>query len=172
VTSEIANLRTLITDLRPAALDEIGLQPALEGLIERRRSEGSLEITSRIELRYEAGHEPERMALDTETAVYRLVQEALTNIAKHAQASRVDVTVTEGERSVKVTIEDNGIGFDTTSETSGFGVAGMTERVGLVGGEMAIESKPGSGTSIRAELPATRVGGKPPLRLATEARTG
>jgi signal transduction histidine kinase len=172
VTGEVQNLRALITDLRPAALDEIGLQPALEGLIDQRRGQMSLDITSRIDLRFESGDEPDRLALDIETAVYRLVQEALTNAAKHAQAGRVAVTVIEDERRVTVTVEDDGIGFDPDGDSAGFGITGMRERVGLAKGEMSIESEPGKGTSIRATLPVIRASSQPHVRLATETRTG
>jgi signal transduction histidine kinase len=172
VTAEVQSLRALITDLRPAALDEIGLQPALEGLLEQRRAQTSLEITSRIELHYEAGEAPERLARDIETAVYRLVQEALTNVAKHARAKRVNIAVVEDERRVNVSVEDDGIGFDLKGDSSGFGLTGMRERIALAGGELTIESEPGRGTSVSAWLPVTRVGKKPQLRVATEPKAG
>jgi signal transduction histidine kinase len=172
VTGEVQNLRALITDLRPAALDEIGLRPALEALLDQRREQMGLDITSRIDLRFEAGDEPDRLALDIETAIYRLVQEALTNAAKHAQARRVAVTVIEDERRVTVTVEDDGIGFDPDGDTAGFGITGMRERISLAKGEMSIVSEPGQGTSIRATLPVTRAPSKPRVRLATESKAG
>ena len=151
----IAGLRTIIADLRPAALDEIGLKPAIEALLERRR-EGQLQIDAHLELpdsRASAGIlDPE-----LETTVYRLLQEALTNIVKHAQATSVRVTVRVTGGDVLVEIDDDGDGFDPSAQTSGFGLAGMNERVYLAGGTLDVESSQG-GTTIRARLPVSADG--------------
>ena len=144
---ETDNLRAIITDLRPSLLDDLGLGPAIEALLERRRVVG-LEIVAEIDLENLVGLEPE-----LETTIYRVVQEALTNVAKHAGAAdaRVVVCATGGEVLVEVT--DNGAGFDTAAQTSGFGLAGMRERVYLAGGRLDVESGP-EGTTVRARLPA------------------
>jgi signal transduction histidine kinase len=173
VTADVKSLRALIADLRPASLDEIGLQPALEALLDHRRAQTSLEIAGRIELRYEAGGASARLSHDIETAVYRLVQEALTNVAKHADARRVSVSVVEDDRHVNVTVEDDGTGFDVqATPDGGFGLTGMEERVKLAGGDLAIDSEPGRGTSVRASLPVTHAGQAPVLRVATDNPTG
>jgi signal transduction histidine kinase len=172
VTREIQNLRALITDLRPAALDEIGLGPALETLIDQRRTQTSLEIDARIELDFESGRAPDRLALDLETAIYRLVQEALTNIAKHAEASRVRVEVVEEEGHVTALIEDDGVGFDHVEQHAGFGLPGMRERVQLAGGELRIESERERGTRIESTFAVRRSAETPHLRLATEHDAG
>jgi signal transduction histidine kinase len=176
VTGEIKNLRGLITDLRPASLDEIGLGPALDALIQQRREETGLDIQSRVELDVEPGTPSQRLTRELETAVYRLVQEALTNVAKHAHAKRVSIAVTDAEGRLLVTVEDDGVGFDQTTADGGFGLAGMRERAGLAGGDMSISSEKDRGTSVRATLPLRRVGdavlAPPRLRLATDDREG
>ncbi len=176
VTAEIKNLRDLITDLRPASLDAIGLGPALDALIEQRREQTGIDIRSRIELEFEAGTAPQRLTLELETAAYRLVQEALTNVAKHAQATRVTVDVSDAGGRVLVTVEDNGIGFDEAQVDRGFGLAGMRERAHLAGGELTIAGEEGRGTKVEASFPLTRVGEPAPphvLRDGTrESATG
>ncbi len=144
---EIGNLRAIITDLRPSMLDDLGLRPALEALLERRR-EGGLRIESQIEL-------PEGAALarELETTVYRLIQEALTNVAKHARASTVRVLATVSGMEVEVEVEDDGVGFDPAAQTAGFGLAGMRERVYLAFGMLEVRSGQ-RGTLVRARLPA------------------
>jgi signal transduction histidine kinase len=148
---EIANLRGIISDLRPSLLDDLGLQPALDALLDRRRGDG-LEITSRFSIPEQSAMTPE-----LETTIYRLVQEALTNIVKHARASQVRVFVAKDENHVEVEVEDDGVGFDAEQATAGFGLAGMQERVYLAGGELQIEPRV-PGTLIRATLPLTGVG--------------
>jgi signal transduction histidine kinase len=173
VTREIQNLRALITDLRPAALDEIGLPPALEALVAQRREQTSLEIDAQFELRFEQGLEPERLAPDLDTAIYRLVQEALTNVAKHAEAKRVRIMVIEGDKNVVVTVEDDGVGFERDSSHAGFGLTGMQERVSLLSGELSVTSEAGRGTRVEASIPVRRAQpATPRLRLATESDAG
>ncbi len=98
------------------------------------------------------GGDGERLAPELETAVYRLVQEALTNVVKHAGANRVTIEIVAADGHVDVTIADDGAGFDTAAPREGFGITGMRERVGLVDGTLAISSSPGEGTTIRATL--------------------
>jgi signal transduction histidine kinase len=151
VEQGIEALRAIIADLRPAALDEIGLKPAIQTLLER-RGHDRLEIVARLELPDPRVGE---RALDPEleTTVYRLVQEALTNTAKHADATTVQVEVIVSDGQVTVEVRDNGAGFDVSVITEGFGLAGMRERVYLAGGTLEIESSK-EGTLLRATLPA------------------
>ncbi|ADB49725.1 GAF domain-containing sensor histidine kinase [Conexibacter woesei] len=149
IGTEIEKLRTLITELRPAALDELGLEPALESLAGRVAAVEGIVVTSEVVL---ADGERRRLPPDLETAVYRLVQEALTNAVKHARAERVDVRVTERDGCVELTVRDDGAGFDVGAPRAGFGLLGMEERVALAGGTLAVQSRPGAGTTIRATL--------------------
>ncbi len=156
IAQEIANLRALITELRPAALDELGLAPALEALFDRVRTLHGLELEAHIELAYESGRAGARLEMDVETAIYRLVQESLSNAARHAHADHVDVEVVEHDEQVRVLVRDDGGGFDTGAPSSGFGLTGMRERVALTGGRLEITSS-ADGTTICAELPSGRV---------------
>ncbi len=155
IAQEISNLRALITELRPAALDELGLAPALETLFDRVRTLHGLELDVRVELTSQSGRSTARPDPDVETAVYRLVQESLNNAARHARADRVDVEVSERDEHVHVLVRDDGDGFDTDAPSSGFGLTGMRERVALAGGHLEITSST-DGTTISAALPSHR----------------
>jgi signal transduction histidine kinase len=144
IAAEIANLRAIITDLRPAALDQLGLEPALEALVHRVASVEGLEIETDFDLR---PLEPE-----VETAVYRLVQESLTNVARHARATRVRVAARVDGGRVDVVVVDDGQGFDTAADATGFGLRGMRERVMLAGGGLDVDSGE-EGTAVRATIP-------------------
>jgi signal transduction histidine kinase len=152
IEESIANLRALITDLRPAALDELGIRAAIEALAERNTRHG-VEVDVSVELA-EQGSQPRRMAPELESALYRITQEALTNAAKHGNASRAVVEIREQADQVHLLVRDNGGGFDTQVKSEGFGLLGMYERVALLGGELQVESSPDSGTAIRVRLPA------------------
>lgn len=158
VDTAIAEMRRLIADLRPAALDELGLAPALEALVERLTWGEVLDAELRIDLAYNAGRRPTRLVHQIEDTVYRLVQEALNNAARHAETDRATVDVTETEESIRVRICDEGRGFDPAAETNGFGLLGMRERVTLAGGTLKVESAPGGGTVVTAVLPARHRG--------------
>ena len=145
---DVEALRALISELRPATLDELGLRPALESLVDRIAAVEGLETRLRVRL----GNE--RLDPDLETIVYRLVQEALSNVAKHAQATSVDVRVERVEFAVHVHVQDDGRGFDPDATTAGFGLVGMRERAVLVGGEVTLERAPEGGSVVRAVLPA------------------
>jgi signal transduction histidine kinase len=151
---EIENLRSIITELRPAALDELGLRAAIETLLERQRERTGLAIEGHVEL---AGvpTPSERLDEAVEIAIYRLVQEALTNVAKHADATNVSVAVSESGGELRIEVVDDGRGFDTASAQGGFGLAGMRERVWLAGGSLEISSA-AEGTRVWARLPARR----------------
>jgi signal transduction histidine kinase len=147
VEREIENLRAIITELRPAALDEFGLVPAIEALVSRVSAIEGLTIECAVNLPG-AGR---RLGPQLETTVYRLVQEALTNVAKHAHAEHARVTVSTTRGRLEVEVSDDGTGFDPKEMTSGFGLAGMRERVQLSGGQLTVA--PGSpGTTVRAVL--------------------
>ncbi len=153
----IAGLQGLITELRPAALDQLGIAAAVEVLVERVQSRGALEVELDIDLAYEAGREPTRHTPELEATVYRTVQEALTNIVKHAEATRARVLVEETGETIAITVEDDGVGFDDKAAHDGFGLLGMSERVALAGGELSISSSVGRGTRVRATLPVVRI---------------
>jgi signal transduction histidine kinase len=152
---EIGNLRALITDLRPAALDEFGTKGALETLALRVERHG-IEVDLNVELAHEQGRAATRHTEELEAAIYRIVQEALTNAAKHGGATKARVEVGEDDSTVHVVVSDDGTGFDPAAATAGFGLLGMRERVELLGGTLAIESAPGSGTTVRVSVPAQR----------------
>ncbi len=147
---EIANLRGIITDLRPSMLDDLGLLPAIEALLDRRRDAG-LAIVGELALgdlaSGDRGLDPQ-----LETTIYRLVQESLTNVIKHAQASKVRVSVASIEGEVRIEVQDDGLGFDPAVRSDGFGLAGMRERVYLAGGTVELQSGE-NGTLVRARLP-------------------
>jgi signal transduction histidine kinase len=150
IEQEITNLRAIITELRPAALDQLGLAPALESLFERHRTIHDLTITEELDVPTGAA----ALEPDVQATVYRVVQEALTNIAKHARAATVRVVVRfEGERLI-VQIADDGRGFESGPRSGGFGLTGMRERVAVAGGRLTVDSSP-SGTTVTAELPRT-----------------
>jgi signal transduction histidine kinase len=156
ITMAIGELRSLITELRPAALDELGAKPALESLVSRFIGQTGLEVELDVELAYENGEVEVRHVAEIESTIYRLVQEALTNIAKHADAGHVRVTVADRDGQIGVEIRDDGAGFDPQSRSSGFGLMGMRERLALVAGTLDVESAPGEGTVLRAVIPARR----------------
>ncbi len=151
----ITNLRALITDLRPAALDELGAQAAVEALAERAARHG-IEIDVSIDLAHEGGRARARHSPELETAIYRIVQEALTNATKHGGAGRAVVEIHEADDTVHLQVRDDGAGFDPTAETDGFGLLGMRERVELLDGSLHVDSAPGAGTTVRATFPAHR----------------
>jgi signal transduction histidine kinase len=148
LTAEIANLRAIITDLRPAALDELGLVPALSSLVQRTMSRAGLDVRSNLA---DLAQAP-RLAPEIETTVYRVVQEALTNVAKHADATAVDLSLHLVNGSIDIEVADDGRGFDPEAATTGFGLLGMRERVGLAGGTLDI-AREGDRTRVRARVP-------------------
>ncbi len=156
IEQEIESLRSIISELRPAALDELGLGAAIEALLDRNGDQHGLQIERQLTLpRAPAGGE--RLDRDLETTAYRLVQEALTNVAKHAGARTVRVLVSERSGELLVEVQDDGRGFDPDSASGGFGLDGMRERVSLAGGTLRIDSGE-RGTLVCARLPARRGG--------------
>jgi signal transduction histidine kinase len=152
----IANLRALITDLRPASLDELGVRAAVEALAERSGRYG-LDVDVSVELAYDQGRAATRHPAELETALYRIVQEALTNAAKHGRAKRAVVEIREDDSAVHLSVRDDGAGFEVDgSGGGGFGLVGMHERVALLGGELGVESAPGAGTVVKGHIPVGR----------------
>jgi signal transduction histidine kinase len=145
---EIASLRSLITELRPAALDQLGVAAALEALVDRARGQG-LDVDLDVDL----GRD--RLEAEAETAVYRIVQESLTNARKHGGATRAVVEVRDEGATVSVVVRDDGAGFDTTAPTGGFGLIGIRERAELLDGTVQVSSS-GRGTTVTVVLPVRR----------------
>jgi two-component system, NarL family, sensor histidine kinase DevS len=147
VVNAVQELRALAVELRPKALDDFGLAPALERLVDTYSRRTGLDVDSHL-----AGLEP-RLAEPVESALYRIAQEALTNIAKHAGAGAVSiVTRRDGERLTMI-VEDNGTGFDAAAPAEGLGLVSMRERAELLGGSLRVESTE-HGTTLVVEVPA------------------
>jgi len=143
---EIDGLRGLIRDLRPAALDELGLAAAIEGLAERAERRGVVHVENDVQL--PAG----RLPSETEVGVYRVVQEAITNAARHASAHRLSIKLAVRDDAIHVDVDDDGDGFDPNAPADGFGLIGMRERVALLRGELEIASS-SAGTHVSAAIP-------------------
>jgi len=149
VRSTLQDVRRLAVELRPKALDDFGLVAALERLTENFAEQTGMSTEFVPNLPGDGRFLPE-----VETALYRLVQESLTNIVKHAHAKSVSILLTQKPGSVSVVVEDDGVGFEPGRETGdGIGLLGMRERVGLFGGRLILESRPGAGTTVVAEVP-------------------
>lgn len=158
---EIDGLRHLITELRPAALDDLGLIPALEALARRAQAIDGLEIQTDIDLGSE--HTEERLDPELESTIYRVVQEALTNVSRHAKATRAVISVVERNGTVRAAVTDDGDGLPAGGPSrprtpgeelkGGFGVSGMRERAELVGGELELTNAPGGGTTMQLTVP-------------------
>jgi len=148
VVGALQDVRRLAVELRPKVLDDFGLVAALERL-----TQGFSEQTG-IGVDLEARLPRTRLPSEVETALYRIVQESLTNIVKHARAGRVSIVLTRKNGSVTAVIEDDGRGFGPGERTGeGLGLVGMRERVVLLGGRLEIESSPGAGTTLVVEVP-------------------
>ena len=148
VVTTLQDVRRLAVELRPKALDDFGLVPALERLVETFQEQTGIEVIMEPQL----GRE--RLPSETETALYRIIQEALTNVVKHAQASRVSIVLSRRANTVTAVFEDDGRGFavDDTRE-DGLGLLGMKERLSLLDGRLQIESSEKGGTTLVAEVP-------------------
>ena len=133
---------------------------AFEALATRMRAQNDVLIDLEVDLAYEQGRSAARHAPELELAIYRLVQEALTNVVKHAEAVRVSVRVADEENDgiVCVEVRDDGRGFDTRVASEGFGLLGMRERVEAIHGSLSVDSTPGGGTKLVARLPIARRG--------------
>lgn len=146
---QIEGLRDLIDDLRPAVLDQLGLGPALVALVERTRRAAAV----RVDVRLALGEDDGRLPDETEMMVYRLVQETLHNVVKHAKARTVRVAVARRFQRLELLVADDGVGFDTSALTGGAGLIGVGERVALARGQLEIRSRAGVGTTVEIALP-------------------
>ena len=146
---QITELTRLINDLRPISLEQAGLPEALRRLAQESAAHGELEVEADVEIDSELGADAQRVA-------YRLVQESLSNVIRHARAKRAVVRARLGEGYLRIAVEDDGNGFDTGSVAPGHGLIGMRERVEMLGGDLAISSNPGQGTAVTARIPTRR----------------
>jgi signal transduction histidine kinase len=154
VVATLQDVRRLAVELRPSALDDFGLVPAVERLAATVSESGPA-----VDVAAQLGGT--RLAADAETVLYRIVQESLTNVVKHASADHVSITLVRKGPAAVVVVEDDGTGFDPAGLRDGaLGIAGMRERVALVGGRLTIESSPSRGTTLVAEVPAAADAGE------------
>jgi signal transduction histidine kinase len=145
LASASSGIRELATRLRPPAVDEHGLADAIEEQAARLRRAG---LQVEVDLRMGGDELPEEI----QTLLFRVAQEALTNVARHAGARSASVVLTAREGRLRLVVEDDGQGFDPAAPTSRFGLAGIRERVELLGGRLRVESSPGAGTAVIVDL--------------------
>ena len=143
----MSELLQLARQLRPTALDDHGLVPAIAGQVRRFAAQTGIQAD------LSTHGETSSLAPDQEIAVYRIAQEALANVARHAGASRVEVDLRTAGDGLELTVRDDGLGFDSQRSHDGLGLGGMAERARLVGGELAIDSRPGTGTELCLKVP-------------------
>jgi signal transduction histidine kinase len=146
VLGTLHDVRRIAVELRPKALDDFGLVAALERLRDTFSEQTGMRVDLESRIR-------DRLPSEVETALYRIVQEALTNVVKHAQATAVSIVLARKDGIVTAVIEDDGRGFSPGGTRDGLGLLGMGERLALLGGKLKIESSHGGGTTIVAELP-------------------
>jgi signal transduction histidine kinase len=162
LNSGIALKRRIIEDLRPSSLDNLGLRPSLEILCS--------DFAERLQVQLHTDLAPVALSPAADLTAFRLVQESLSNIAKHAQASRVTVTVAAQDGMARIRVDDDGVGFDPGRLAQGsHGLVGMRYRVQAEGGELAIHTAPGAGTQVQALLPL-QPPGRPPAEPPAPAR--
>lgn len=163
-------VRNISLDLRPSALDDLGLLPALRWYVKQYQQKCGVEVE------LAASGLKERLPSEIETALYRIIQESLTNTARHAQARHVWVTLTEDGLLLRATVRDDGRGFDAATilkkpwQDRGLGLAGMQERAALLGGAVEIDSEPGAGALITVTIPLRQPGLSSRERQADPAR--
>jgi PAS domain S-box-containing protein len=159
VQQTVGEARYVIADLRPTALDDLGLGAAVRLQVEKIRDQGS-------QVDYEEALGDERLPAEVETALFRVTQEALTNVSKHAPSARVKITLQLLNDCVRLHVRDWGPGFDPEEATEGggpgerLGLSSMRERVALLGGHLEVHSQPGEGTEVVAEIPLVQIDGK------------
>jgi len=149
----LEDMRKSILELRPSALDDLGLAPAIRGFAESRLRPAN------IELRWEATDELDDLPEPTTIALFRIAQQAINNAVQHSQASHVGVRLSSTETHVAIEVQDDGLGFDYASlrpspaDTRGLGILGMKERANLIGGTVELDSEPGQGTTVHIKAP-------------------
>jgi signal transduction histidine kinase len=159
VQQTVGEARYVIADLRPTALDDLGLGAAVRMQVEKISNEGS-------QVDYEETLRDERLPPEVETALFRITQEALTNVRKHAPSARVRITLRHLNNCIRLHVRDWGPGFDPEEATEGggpgerLGLSSMRERVALLGGRLEVRSRPGEGTDLVAEIPSVQTNGK------------
>lgn len=150
VDSTVRSIRRIATELRPSIIDDLGLNAALEWLV--------AEFAERlnVDIEYENNFDDKNVSPDIAIGLFRILQESLTNIAKHANATKIAISITNEQGAIRLLTEDNGIGFDTTAKPSQlkFGLLGIKERTYMMKGEYSIYSKPGKGTKIEVSIQA------------------
>jgi signal transduction histidine kinase len=159
MTHSIAALRHLINDLRPPILDEAGVQPALEHLVSRVARMTELDLRVELDLAYASGRATTRLSPQVEDTLYRVVQEALTNVVKHAQATCVQVTIVEQGDRIDLRVADDGRGIGAREAgADGYGLVAMRERIEMVGGSLVVADGGERGTEVCVSIPVSRVG--------------
>ncbi|MBZ5625218.1 MAG: GAF domain-containing sensor histidine kinase [Acidobacteriia bacterium] len=148
----VAELRRIVAALSPAVLERLGLEPALRQLTARFRKTHPAEVRLRISV------PSQPLPMQIQEVIYRVAQECLQNVAKHSQATHVNLSLEAADKNIRLSVSDNGAGF--SAETAGskpmsFGLAGMRERAALLGGTVAVRSAPGKGTTVALQLPRT-----------------
>ncbi len=157
VEDALQQVRRIALALRPSMLDDLGLGPALQWLAEQTATRCGIEVQIEREIRQV------RLAPDIETACFRIVQEALTNIARHAKAQQVKISMQRDNGAFILRIQDDGVGFapeamqERAAQGASLGVLGMQERAMLIGGQLVLKSSPGQGCSIRMQCPLRTV---------------
>jgi signal transduction histidine kinase len=154
LTDALWEVRKIIVALRPSDLDDLGLIPALSAYARNRLAEAGVAVDARLE------RPTQRLTLDTETAVFRIAQEAVNNIARHAQAQHAIVAFAQRNGTIVLNVQDDGVGFDpahlhTNGHGEGLGLLGMKERAALLGGKLDLVSTPGAGTTVRVVIPVS-----------------
>jgi signal transduction histidine kinase len=152
IDASVDAIRSLIADLRPFGLEELGVGPAVDALVVRTRALSGLEIELDVALGEDGSAASRPPAAVAETA-YRVIQESLANVVKHARAGRVEVRLLQRD-GVQISVRDDGIGFDAAAEDRGFGLLGLQERVELLGGSFQLVSSDGAGTTVSVRLPS------------------
>lgn len=152
IDGAIQTVKRLSVELRPGVLDDLGLVDAIQWQVQ--------DFSKRTDIKTKFITNSERILLDRErsTALFRICQEALTNIVRHSRATRVTVSVKETRHRVVLQIKDNGVGIEESQilDLRAFGLIGMRERAGFLGGEVKISGDPGKGTSVTVSIPLPR----------------
>jgi len=146
VANVMEDIRSMARELRPSVLDDLGVGPAVRTYVENYSAHYGIDVRLVIELRG-------RPAIAAETTIYRVVQEALTNIAKYADVDECEVTIKETDDKVETIVRDEGAGFDPSVSRTGVGLFSMEERARAVGGSLVIRSAPDKGTEVRLIVP-------------------